>query len=173
MRINETIIGINPGTRYLGLAVIKNSELVDWRVKAFLEKWSDKKLKKILTSLYLFILNHSITVIALKKLDTSRSSKALDEMVKKIGEIAKRRRIKIYHYSIDEIKNCFANAENMKKIGVAKMVAESNKELQHELDKEIQNKNVYHMKMFEAVALSLLCEKKLEQRGRNDLQAIN
>ena len=28
-----TIIGINPGTRYLGISVFHGSELRDWRVK--------------------------------------------------------------------------------------------------------------------------------------------
>lgn len=40
------IIGINPGTRYLGIAVFEGPELMDWRVKKLKEKWSKEKMKK-------------------------------------------------------------------------------------------------------------------------------
>ncbi|GAF91324.1 unnamed protein product, partial [marine sediment metagenome] len=41
------IIGINPGTRYLGISVFQDSDLRDWRIKVFQEKWSEHKIKKI------------------------------------------------------------------------------------------------------------------------------
>ena len=44
--INEPvrIIGINPGTRYLGIAVFIGPEPREWRIKIFNGKWSKEKM---------------------------------------------------------------------------------------------------------------------------------
>lgn len=165
MLTNSTILGINPGTRFLGLAVLRNNDLVDWRVKAFNKvKWSNEKLKSIISALTTYIQRYEITVIALKKFHPSRSSKALDSVVRKIENLAKKSGIKIFHYSIDELKDCFVSGENVNKEDLAKILTASNDELIPKFNKEIQNKNTYYLPMFEAIALSLLCKENVDNR---------
>ena len=57
MKKPKTILGINPGAKYLGIAVFQGSELKDWRIKVFKGKWSKEKMDKVLEIIsdYIFV----------------------------------------------------------------------------------------------------------------------
>ena len=45
--IPNVILGISPSTRSLGIAVMRNGDLVDWKTKTFPGKFSKEKVKSI------------------------------------------------------------------------------------------------------------------------------
>ena len=61
-----TILGISPGTKYLGIAVLRGPELRDWRVKAFKGRWSEGKLGKIEAVLASLVARYDPDILAVK-----------------------------------------------------------------------------------------------------------
>lgn len=155
------IIGINPGTRYLGIAVFQETELLDWRIKVFKGKWSKEKISKILEILNEYTELYEINTISLKRLHPSRSSKNLKLLVSRIKALAKRNGIKVHQYSIKELEKFFLNDEKLNKKNLAEKIALEYPVLNHEFEKENSHKNPYFIKMFEAVALVAACTQKL------------
>ena len=151
------IIGINPGTRYLGLAVFQDRSLVDWRIKRLDGKWSKKKVDKAIDAISEYIELYRLNTIALKKLHPSHSSKNLRLLVSRIKALAQRKKIKVCQYSIKELEEFLLNEERHNKKALAEKMVSDYPCLIHELEKEKAHKNPYHLRMFEAVALGTAC----------------
>lgn len=152
-----TILGINPGAKYLGIAAFRGPELRDWRVKVSKGKWSNEKYAKTLKTLSEFVEQYEPDVLAIKKLDPSRSSAGLDRLVRKIIAFSERKRIMIFQYDIKELEAFFHVEGRSNKWKMAEIIASEFPALHYELDLERRNKNSYHLRMFEAVALGALC----------------
>ena len=154
------IIGINPGTRYIGLAVIQDMNIFDWRVKLLEGPWSKKKIDKVTGIISEYIDFYNLNTIALKKLHPSRSSRYLKHLVERIKYFSKKRKLKVREYSIKEVEEVFLLDEKHNKKNLAEKMVSLFPCLAHELRKEKSNKNRYHMRMFEAVALAACCFQK-------------
>ena len=169
--LEPKILALNPGTRYLGVAFFSGPELRDWGVKVFKGKFSQEKLSKILSWILRVVRDYQAEILALKALHPSRASQGLKDLVKSIRELAKREKLKLYQYSIEELKTSFLKGKGEKakrgnKRELARTIASFYPHLFLELEKERKNKNPYHLKMFEAVALGTLCLRAIE--GRKD-----
>ena len=149
------IIGINPGTRYLGIAVFEGPELMDWRVKTFIGKWTKEKAERILEMMIEQIELYNINTIAIKKLHPARSSKNLNLLVLRIKRLANKNRIKVYQYSIKEPEKFFLEGEKPNKRNLADSVVAEYPMLVYELNKEKSRKHSYYMRTIEAVALGM------------------
>jgi Holliday junction resolvasome RuvABC endonuclease subunit len=158
-----TILGINPGSRYLGIAVFHGPELLDWRVKVFKGKWCKEKMKRIAKIVSQFIEQYQDNALAIKKLNPSRSSGNLNRLVSQIKGIARRKKLKVYQYSIKDLEAFFSDGERMNKKKLAEIIASEYPVLLHELGKEKSHKNPYHIRMFEAVALGSVCFHHLDK----------
>ena len=153
-------LAINPGTRYVGVAVFQDWDLLDWRIKLLDGKWSKEKIDKILKMVGEDIELYHINSIAVKKLHPSRSSQNLRLLVSRIKGLAKRKRIKVYEYSIKELEDIFLNDKRHNKKALAEKMVADYPFLIHELERENSHKNPYHLRMFEAVALGAACFQK-------------
>jgi len=158
------IIGINPGTRYLGISVFQDSDLRDWRIKVFQEKWSVDKIKKIKKTIFGLIEDYEPNILAIKRLHPSRSSKNLKCLTAWIRESCRRKRLKVFQYSIKEMEKYFLSGEKLNKMNLVKAVASEYQELVHEFEKEKKNKNPYFQRLFEAVALTSICFHQLDTK---------
>ena len=157
------IIGINPGTRYLGIAVLQGSELMDWRIKVLRGKWSKEKMKKALKLISDFIERYEPNILAIKKLHPSRRSSNLARLVAKIKEFSKRKELKVYQYSIKDMEEFFIEEDKLNKKNLAEAIVLENPALFHELQKEKAHKNPYFIRVFEAVALASVCFYQLDK----------
>jgi len=157
------IIGLNPGTRYMGIAVFYGSELRDWQVRNIDGRWSGDKMGKIIMLLSSLIDCHKPDVLAIKKLHLSRSSPNLKKLVGRINELSKRKGLMVCQYTIDEMKRHFQSGTRRELVG---KVTEKYPLLSHELGKEQANMNPYYIRMFEAVALGSICFHQLDRTRR-------
>jgi len=156
------ILAINPGTRYLGIAVFEGPELLDWQVKVINGKWSKRKQQKILVIVRTFIEQYQPDVLAIKKLHHSRSSGNLNQLVSRIKQHSKRKGLKVYQYTIKELEAFFFGEAKANKNKLAEILTSKYPFLVHEFNKENANKNSYHIRVFEAVALGAVCSRQLE-----------
>lgn len=157
------IIGINPGSKYLGIVIFQGSDLRYWGIKTLKRRWSKEKIEKTKEILSDLIDRHDLNVLAIKKLHPSRSSKNLNGLVTKIKEFSKRKGLKIYQYSMNELEKFFSPEEKINKKRMAELVASEYPFLFKPLEKERRNKNPYGIRMFVAIALGIRCFHQLDK----------
>ena len=158
-----TILGINPGAKYLGIAVFRGPELRDWRIKVTKGTWSNEKYRKTMVILSEFIEQYQPDVLALKRLNPFRSSAGLDRLVQKIIALSEKKGLKIRRYGIRELEAFFYSEGRSNKRKMAEIIASQYPVLYSELDLERRNKNPYHLRMFEAVGLGAVCFHQLDR----------
>lgn len=149
----RAVLGISPGTKSLGVAVLQDGALVEWKVKTFKEPWSWSKRAAILRTIRELCECHDVTEIALKKPDPVRSSFELDKLVSDIRRQARRANIYVWQYSLSDLD---LEKRPTKRELSERMVARHPK-LKTAYDKERENRFDYHTKMFEAVAMAECC----------------
>lgn len=158
------IIGINPGSKYLGIAIFQGSDLRYWGIKTLKGKWSKEKIEKTKEVISDLIAQYDLNVLAIKKLHPSRSSKNLNRLVAKIKEFSKRKGLRVYQYSMNDLEKFFSPEEKINKKQMAELVASEYPFLFQALEKERRNKNPYAIRMFEAIALGIRCFHQLDKR---------
>ena len=153
----KALLGISPGTRVIGLAVICKGELVEWKVKSFKEMWSRDKRGLILATIRRICEYHNIQVIALKKIDPLRSSPQLEILVTAIVRQAERHRIKVKQYSLSDLDYDLRNGRKQTKDSLSENVVSRHPELKKKYLRERNNRTEYYTKMFEAIAMAEQC----------------
>jgi len=143
-KIKNIYLGVSPGTRYIGFAVMRNNDLTDWFVKTFPGTWSSDKLRKMKMLLTRIITSFAISEIAVKVPEDIRRSKALDKVINLIEQIAESRKVTVDVYTIQEIKKRL-KCKNKGEL-IERMVIKY-PELQTEFNLD---SNKYHAKIFEA-----------------------
>lgn len=157
----KIILGINQGTRYMGLAVISGTVLRDWKVKTLKGQWSRMKLKYAVRMIQRIIDHYQPAAIALKRLNPCRSSRSLQTLTTNICKVAKTNRIKISEFSISDLRRHHSEEQTVRnKKQLAEVLASQYPDLYFELEKEKRNRNPYYMRMFEAVALAAILNDK-------------
>jgi len=156
------ILSIVPGTKYLGIALFYGSELRDWRIKVLNAKGIEEKIKKAKEIISDFIERYNPRVLTVKKLNLKRSSKNLNNLTRKIKEVAKRKGLTIWQLELSGIKKFIAGKRRMNKKELSQIIVSRYPELLFDFKKERKNKNTYYEKMFEAVALGLTCFYKVD-----------
>lgn len=149
------IIGINPGTRYLGISILYNSDLRDWRLKVFHGKWSKEKFEKIKRSMGDLLMKYEPDYVALKKLHPSRRSENLKVLVNWIKAQTKRKGIKINEYSIKELERFFIKDKKLNKKNLIDQTLKEYPDLHLEYLKK--QKSNYTDRIVESVALASRC----------------
>lgn len=99
--------------------------------------------------------------IACKIPHAARCSSGLKLLIEKIKAIAKEYKLKLHIYSISDLKEFF-KAGIRNKISLASFVLTMHPELTHLFLREKENKNPYHLKIFEAVAAIIHCHNKVK-----------
>jgi len=147
----------------MGVALFCGWELRDWRVKNMEGKWSEEKMRKAVKVLSSLIEQHEPYVLSVKRLHPSRTSPNLNRLVGRMKALSRRKKLKIYQYSIGELEDFFYPEGRINKRQLAEIVASQHPILFHELDKEKTHRNPYHIRMFEAVALGSICFRQLDE----------
>lgn len=156
------VLGLNPGTRYVGVALFYGPHLHDWRVRATGDgspRARGKAAREIAAEL---IDRHSPDVVAVKRLHPSRQSPDLRRLVDSLLGLARRRALLVRRYTSDDLKAAYAPGVTINKRDLARLVASRYPDLQIELKREEQSRNPYYTRMFEAVAMASLCYYELE-----------
>ena len=152
----KALLGISPGTRVIGLAVMHKGELIEWRVKTFKQKWSWDKQNAILATIDRLCDYYKIGTVSLKKVDPLRSSPELDKLYSGILKQAQKNHIEVAQYSLSDLDHDARTGKKQTKEGLTEKVVEKHPELKHQYLRERNNRREYYTKMFEAVAMAEL-----------------
>lgn len=154
--VGGTILGISPGTKYIGVALFRGNDLYDWKIKTYRGVWSNEKLATVIQFIEETIISHVVNKIACKLPNADRTSKALNELMQHIKKTANEYGIEIYLYSVEEMKSKF-NQSISNKMVLALHLLENFPELKDVHTAYSRSKHRYHMKVFEAIAVALHC----------------
>lgn len=158
------ILAVNPLSRCLGIAYFHGHALREWQVKNIRSSDSKEAARKAAAFLSWFIDHYNIDVLVLKKLHPSRSSERVDLLASQIKTLAKKKKLKLYEYSIKELEAFLCEGHRINKLNLAQAVTCKHPGLLYEFRKEKYNRRPYYMPMFEAVALGHLCVNQLEKK---------
>jgi Holliday junction resolvasome RuvABC endonuclease subunit len=156
------ILAVNPGSRYIGFAAFRGPELLDWGVRVIRARTPRGRLKVADAILIEAIERFQPDTLAIKRLHQSRSSGSLNGLTNTIKQIAQRRRLRVCQYSIGQLKQALCPEAKSNKRRLAEHMAASYPVLTHDLQKELTNRNPYYLRMFEAVALGVVCYQQIE-----------
>lgn len=159
MKKEHRILAINPGKRYLGIAVFLGTELRDWTLKVVKER-------RIVEVLSEFVDRYQISAIALKKYHPSRTSNDLQKVIGSIKEFAKNHGGCIYEYSIDDIKDEFLPQKPRNKKCLLDEILIRYPFLYKSVEQEKRNKSRYLMRMFEAIGVGANCLTEIDIKER-------
>lgn len=152
---SSTILAVNPGSRYVGLALFKDDDLRDWRVsslgKGTLERRKDG-FRKLLSS---FVDRYGIKRLVLKKVGPARSSGMLDGLVQTARHYAKEEGIGIAEIPLETIEGVLIKEGRRNKRMLMETVATRYTFLLPSVESQKQSRNPYLIRMFEAVAVGL------------------
>jgi Holliday junction resolvasome RuvABC endonuclease subunit len=156
------ILAINPGSRYIGVAVFYGNALQDWHIKNVPGRPEKQRLAKAKYIILRLIERHEPDMVVIKKLHPSKTSIPLRRTTNLIEKLAYQRKIRVRNYSIKQVKDLILSEKPKNKARLAEVLANRYPDLMHEFKKEILSKNHYHIRMFEAVALGAICYDQLK-----------
>ena len=154
MKTTSTILGISPGTRLTGLALLRDGELVDWKVKSFKGHWTTSKLKDILYCIQTYIKKNEVISVVIKKPNVFRSSTGLEQMISELRILLERMGVPMILLSLRTMKAQYSTNKGFTKAQMLKEAVQPFPELYTEFNKEVKSKNGYYVRMFEAFILA-------------------
>jgi len=169
------ILSIKPGTKYLGVAVLDNQDLVYWKNKVIRERKIPtfqvlKRFKKILNQLIDFWSPKVIAVEDVVYVQAKKSS-LLNTLTKEIKNIGKAKGLKVYVYSPLSAREFICQKEKPTKMNTAKILATNYYPwLFKDYEKEKKKhwwKAKYGLRIFDAIAIGLFCLHNLKRKFRN------
>lgn len=156
-----SVLGISPGTRSIGLAVFSDNTLVHWQVKTFQKKWSEQKLKTILTALERITNRYVVSQIVCKIIHPSLKGEGLKYLLEAIDRFCYERHIVFVPCSLDDLLTvALPSGTVLSKELMADYLSLRYPELARELSYERVNRHPHYMKMFEAIAAVEFYKKK-------------
>lgn len=156
------ILGIDPGTKRIGIAVMQGSILREWRIKTFDDKFSAEKLKRIISTISNTAELYQVSRIALN-IPPNNHTINQDKVIMAIRELAKAKSIRLVTTTTLEIKTFFGVGNKME---LAETLAKRNNFLAKELEIEKSSTSKYYDKMFVAIGTTVMLYKKLDSSPR-------
>ncbi len=155
------ILAVNPGSRYIGFAAFQGPELLDWGVRVISARTPRGKVRVAGHILTEALERFRPDLLAVKRLHASRTSTSLDRLTESIRDLSRRRKLRVHEYSITELKSAICPEAKGSKRRLAAVVAALYPILSRDFLKEMANRNPYYLRMFEAVALGVVCYRQL------------
>ncbi|MBS1631486.1 MAG: hypothetical protein JST10_02825 [Bacteroidetes bacterium] len=153
------ILGISPGTKSIGIALLKDGDLVDWKLKSFQPKWSEQKLHLLVQYISRY-LSHA-DAVAIKIPDELPTSHNYIQLVATLNVLLERNGIKAVYYMLSDLKKHHCANVVVTKETLSACIATKYPELVPKHSKEQTNKWGYYSKIFEAVAAARMYHNEL------------
>lgn len=157
----QNILGISLKVKHLGLAVLSDGELVDFRVRTFYGTWTDEKRHDILRAIRKEVERYGVTAIVIKAPHPSHYSNSLSDILMDIERLAEQSRVKLSICTFSMlIKPYSENGRGTRRKLIDGILAKypHSQQLAKLYEKERKNKNAYHVKIFEAIACAELAK---------------
>lgn len=149
------ILGISANSRVLGLAIVENNQLIDFKVQLYKERWSAVKANKMIASLHSSIQEHTIKSVAVTIPHAHYTTPATKALVTRIKAHCRKKKIR-FSTCDPATLHCLCEASKAKKKALMSAMVSRYPELEILYKKELKNRNRYYHKLFEAVGAATL-----------------
>lgn len=153
-----TVLGLSTNTRLLGLAIIQNGHLSEYKVLLHKQPWSPAKVTQIIASLEPCVRRYSIKKVVLSIPHAHHTTKEWKYLAAKMEKYFSAKQIHFEKRSCQALYSLCSEGQKTKKTLMFSLAARF-PELSGFYYKEMRNRNRYYTKLFEAVGMALL-EKK-------------
>lgn len=151
---HKNILGISPGTRSIGISLFRHGDLIDYNVKNFTGKLSNKKLTYILKTIQKMVEEYSIDSIALKVPEGKTKSKGVKFIIEGIENIACYQKSHLLKSTISDLQKTFIPEVKANKLNLSIFLMNKFPELSY-IEHCGYNRHTYYGKMFEAIAAGI------------------
>lgn len=161
------ILAIDPGARELGVAILEGAELLYYGIKTIRQRETSQVLLRT-TALILerMVQDYQPTILALEQPRVLQpGAEKLALVVKEIKRIAQREGLKLYTYSPKNVRQFICREERPTKHETARRLVTCYPELARYLLQPSKWEEQYYARMFEAIAVGLLCYHDLSAAG--------
>lgn len=152
----DTILGIDPGTRFTGIAVMRGGVLIHSQVRAFQGPWSLMKLKMIIQWLDAVIARYGIAKVAVKIPDVFPRAPAYNQLIGSLNVFFGSKGIQPLYFTHSEIKGRLSTGKIENTDELMQIIVLKHPELWLEYKRETRNENAHYHKVFHAVAAAHL-----------------
>ncbi len=157
-----SILGISLKVKHLGLAVLTDGELIEFRVRTFYGVWTPEKRRDILRTIRKMDERHEVSAIVVKTPKPTHCSRRILNLMRGIEKFAKDHGIKLTLCTITELTKQYSGKERCTKQTLIQAILQKyphHKKLAELYAKERSNRNSYHVKIFEAIACAELAQR--------------
>lgn len=164
-KIQPIILGIDPGARHIGVAVLRGSQFLYYGVKTIkknkLQKSAFENLEQIITNL---MSEYKVDCIALEKVVSVQQRNSFVEVVYwQIKAIAQKYNFKLREYSASFVRSSICNKTKGTRQETYRILTEKYPELSRYLSVTRIWQKAYFAHLFDACALALLSVRELEE----------
>jgi hypothetical protein len=168
----HNILSIVLGTRYVGVAIFQDTDLRDWFVKSLRGKTVAEKMKNLIAYGSDVIDRFQIDVLVLKEMHLSRSSPSLNKLQESMKTLVKEEHIACFEYPITSIEHELLPDKANKKL-LTEEVYKLYPSIHHDYEREKKNKSRYLTRMFEAIAMGIVCFQSIDRKQRKVVKNVN
>jgi crossover junction endodeoxyribonuclease RuvC len=159
MKKNIKILGIDPGTKYIGFALLEKERLIHYGVKTILRMKTSKEIlkegKRVLSRL-MDDFQPDILVVEKTFFANSKHSVLLNTFTAQILRMGKRKGLKVISIATNTVRKHVCGDGAASKDDVARAIVARYSELKPYLNSDRKWKEKYHRNMFDAVALGTI-----------------
>ena len=157
-KIVRRILAIDPGTRYIGFALLEGSKLIHYGVKTILsarQKAETLRLGKEIVSRLIADYRPEILVVEKTFFGNNRDSVLLNTFARQIQTLGKKQGLKVVSIAANSVRKVICGNGAANKDDVARVMVLRFPELKPYLTSNRRWKERYYRNMFDAVALGI------------------
>jgi len=158
--MEKTILGLSINTRMTSLAIISGDQILNYDIKFRPEAWTPIKKELILANLHSWFERYNITSIALIVPYENQISSQSKELLESLKKHLNKNNISLCVYSPKTLHAFYQEPKTKKEI--MQELASEYTELVYYYKKEMQNKNKYYIKLFDAVQVGIIHSQRMK-----------
>ena len=151
-------MGISTNTRLIGIAIIINGELQEYKVRLHKSPWSPEKATEIITALEPCVRQYCIKRVVLSIPPAHCRTDEFLYLIDRLKQFFKQEQIEVISEASTALHVFIKEHTRKTKKKVMRALVERFPELNWYYLKEMRNKNKYYIKLFEAVGMAALYE---------------
>jgi Holliday junction resolvasome RuvABC endonuclease subunit len=160
------VLSIDPGTRFMGFAVLDDEGLTYYAIKTINDRRTPRRIfhraKEFLRE---FVRDYKPSVVAIEKPFVYQTSAAVvSVLADELKKEAERVGLNAYQYTPTSIRQYLCQSGTATKPDVAKAVAGLFPELNYYLNPMHEWTEKYYSNLFDAIAVGLMCRHDLQSR---------
>ena len=163
---NQRILGIDPGSREMGVVILEGDDLIYYAVKTLKQYRPAKELKRAVKEILArLVIEYDVKVLAVENGWFSQSASPLFRTAfEAIAEVAKQRKLTMVTYAPKTIRKFICGDGKATKKRTAQVLAQSYKDLAIYLEQDRRWKEKYWMHCFDALAVGLTHVRKNQEQ---------